>query len=238
MRGGDGLFEVEPVEKKRSEGRPAAVDRSIQAFDPHQALLLPPSLDDRLLEDHLARFVADLVDEALDARHPRRLAACTPRLDHLRSSSTAGVVAGRNTSLNRSWRYGTSVVLLRTLPASGRLPLLGLHRLRWVVRLAQLAPRASRRLRPLVQHTLAVSAAIAASGRQPSRRARPAAGRQTGQRGLRRLPGELHPAPGRPAHRTTPTHTWTESGHRPPAIEPARLQPCECRAAARNAGQL
>lgn len=66
MRGGDGLFEVEPVENRRSRGRPAVVDKTFRAFDPHQVLLLPPSLDDWLPEDHLARFVADLVDEVLD----------------------------------------------------------------------------------------------------------------------------------------------------------------------------
>lgn len=66
MRGGDGLCEVEPVEKKRPGGRPAAVDKTFRAFDPHQVLLLPPSLDDWLPQDHLARFAADPVDEALD----------------------------------------------------------------------------------------------------------------------------------------------------------------------------
>lgn len=65
MRGGDGLFEVELARKKRPMG-PAAVDKTFRAFDPHQVLLLPPSLDDWLPEDHLARFVADLVDEVLD----------------------------------------------------------------------------------------------------------------------------------------------------------------------------
>src|SRR4029450_9437162 len=35
-------------------------------FDPDQILLLPPSLDEWLPQDHLARFVAELVDEALD----------------------------------------------------------------------------------------------------------------------------------------------------------------------------
>ncbi|WP_442818261.1 IS1182 family transposase [Streptomyces sp. NBC_01727] len=41
--------------------------KRFRAFDPHQVLLLlPPSLDDWLPEDHLARFVADLVDEVLD----------------------------------------------------------------------------------------------------------------------------------------------------------------------------
>jgi transposase len=66
MSGGDGLFEVEPVEKKQALGRPAAVDKRFRAFDPHQVLLLPPSLDDWLPEGHLARFVADLVDDVLD----------------------------------------------------------------------------------------------------------------------------------------------------------------------------
>ncbi|MFF4796748.1 IS1182 family transposase [Streptomyces sp. NPDC001276] len=66
MRGGDGLFDVEPVKKERPQGRPATVDKTFRAFDPHQVLLLPPSLDDWLPEDHLARFVADLVDDVLD----------------------------------------------------------------------------------------------------------------------------------------------------------------------------
>ncbi|WP_455771738.1 IS1182 family transposase [Streptomyces lavendulae] len=42
------------------------MDKTFRAFDPHQVLLLPPSLDDWLPEDHLARFVAELVDEVLD----------------------------------------------------------------------------------------------------------------------------------------------------------------------------
>lgn len=61
--GGDGLFEVGPVEMKRLQGRRAAVDKRFRAFDPHLVLLLPPSLDDWLPQDHLARFVADLVDD-------------------------------------------------------------------------------------------------------------------------------------------------------------------------------
>lgn len=65
MRREDGLFEVEPVEPKPMQRR-AAVDKTFRAFDPRQILLLPPSLDDWLPEDHLARFVADLVDEVLD----------------------------------------------------------------------------------------------------------------------------------------------------------------------------
>lgn len=66
MRGGDGLFELEPVGKRRPQARPAAVEKRFRAFDPHHVLLMPPALDDWLPQDHLARFVADLVDEVLD----------------------------------------------------------------------------------------------------------------------------------------------------------------------------
>ncbi|MFJ9714180.1 IS1182 family transposase [Streptomyces sp. NPDC101234] len=59
------MFEAGPAEGKPAP-RHAAADKTFRAFDPHQVLLLPPSLDDWLPEDHLARFVADLVDEVLD----------------------------------------------------------------------------------------------------------------------------------------------------------------------------
>jgi transposase len=42
------------------------VDKTFRTFDPHQVLLLPPSLDDWLPEGHRARFAADLVDEVLN----------------------------------------------------------------------------------------------------------------------------------------------------------------------------
>ncbi|MER5720056.1 IS1182 family transposase [Streptomyces sp. NPDC002132] len=60
------MFEAEPVEPEQPRARAAAVGKKFRAFDPGQVLLLPPSLDEWLPEDHLARFVADLVDEALD----------------------------------------------------------------------------------------------------------------------------------------------------------------------------
>jgi Transposase domain (DUF772) len=60
------MFEVERAETKRPEGRSAAVNKRFRPFDPHPVLLLPPSLDDWLPEGHLARFVADLVDDVLD----------------------------------------------------------------------------------------------------------------------------------------------------------------------------
>lgn len=66
MRGEDGLFQVEPVDPKRSQACTAGVEKKFRAFEPHQVQLLPPSLDDWLPEDHLARFVAELVDEVLD----------------------------------------------------------------------------------------------------------------------------------------------------------------------------
>jgi transposase len=42
------------------------VSKTFRAFDPRQVLLLPPSLDEWLPQDHLARFVAELVEEVLD----------------------------------------------------------------------------------------------------------------------------------------------------------------------------
>lgn len=39
------------------------VGKTFRAFGPRRVLLLPPSLNDWLPEDHLARFVADLVDD-------------------------------------------------------------------------------------------------------------------------------------------------------------------------------
>jgi hypothetical protein len=42
------------------------IRRSGRSTRTNQVLLLPPSLDAWLPEDHLARFVADLVDEVLD----------------------------------------------------------------------------------------------------------------------------------------------------------------------------
>lgn len=67
MSGGDGLFEVDPaaVAEPKPGSRPP-VKKTFRAFAPDQMLLLPPSLDEWLPQDHLARFVAELVDEVLD----------------------------------------------------------------------------------------------------------------------------------------------------------------------------
>lgn len=50
---------VEPVVK-------ASVDKTFRPYDPHLMFLMPPSIDDWLPEEHLARFVSELVDEVLD----------------------------------------------------------------------------------------------------------------------------------------------------------------------------
>ena len=63
----EGLFEVAPGEYVEAPSAPEGpVDKTFRGFDPGQDLLLPPSLDEWLPADHLARFIADLVDEHLD----------------------------------------------------------------------------------------------------------------------------------------------------------------------------
>ncbi|MGI0140977.1 MAG: transposase, partial [Thermoplasmata archaeon] len=39
---------------------------NFRRYDPHQNLLLPPSLNDWLPEDHLARFISEFVDHQID----------------------------------------------------------------------------------------------------------------------------------------------------------------------------
>ena len=58
------LFDVEPgIPPERTQ---APVAKTFRRFEPDQVLLLPPSLDEWLPADHLARFVAELVDGVLD----------------------------------------------------------------------------------------------------------------------------------------------------------------------------
>jgi hypothetical protein len=66
--GDGGPFEVDPAQRVDSHSLvpKLPVDKTFRMFDPDQGLLLPPSLNDWLPADHLARFVADLVDEHLD----------------------------------------------------------------------------------------------------------------------------------------------------------------------------
>jgi hypothetical protein len=64
----DGLFQMDRVElpESISAAPKVPVDKTFRPFNPDQVLLLPPSLDDWLPAEHLARFVAELVDEHLD----------------------------------------------------------------------------------------------------------------------------------------------------------------------------
>ena len=62
-----GLFVLDPGLRRESlpvSGVP--VDKTFRPFAPNQNFLLPPSLDEWLPTDHMARFIADLVDEHLD----------------------------------------------------------------------------------------------------------------------------------------------------------------------------
>lgn len=62
----DRLFEVGEAGEVRGRQAPAGVSKTFRSYDPAQSLLLPPSLDDWLPDDHTARFVAEAVDELLD----------------------------------------------------------------------------------------------------------------------------------------------------------------------------
>ncbi len=67
VHGEERLFEVDPVVVERMETAPGGpVHKVFRHYDPNQDFLIPPSLDDWLDKDHLARFVAKLVDEVLD----------------------------------------------------------------------------------------------------------------------------------------------------------------------------
>ena len=57
---------MDPAAVAVPKAAPVPVGKTFRAFAPDQMLLLPPSLDEWLPEDHLARFVAELVDEVLD----------------------------------------------------------------------------------------------------------------------------------------------------------------------------
>ena len=64
-QGEEGLFKMTPVELSVVVER-GPVDKTFRPFEPDQVFLVPPSLDEWLPQDHLARFIADLVDEHLD----------------------------------------------------------------------------------------------------------------------------------------------------------------------------
>src|SRR5487761_1458613 len=61
------LFAVDVTPLEAEEKSPnGGVNKTFRHYDPHQQFLVPPSLDDWLGENHLARFVSDLVEEVLD----------------------------------------------------------------------------------------------------------------------------------------------------------------------------
>jgi transposase len=60
------LIEVETVEAPVSERAPIGAAKSFRPYDQGQVLLMAPSIQDWVPDGHLARFVSDLVDEALD----------------------------------------------------------------------------------------------------------------------------------------------------------------------------
>jgi len=67
----DGLFDEALVERvERSDGgiveTGAGVNKRFKSFEPDAVMLVPPSLDEWLPQNHLARFIADLVAEELD----------------------------------------------------------------------------------------------------------------------------------------------------------------------------
>ena len=65
----DRLVEVEPVEQfevERPRSAGLAGTKTFRAYDQDQAFLMPPSLNDWLPQDHLARMVDALVEDTLD----------------------------------------------------------------------------------------------------------------------------------------------------------------------------
>lgn len=59
------LFDVGEAEPA-TPGQRRAVDKTFREYDQEQVFLLPPSLQEWLAEDHLARVVSDVVDHTLD----------------------------------------------------------------------------------------------------------------------------------------------------------------------------
>jgi transposase len=62
----DRLVEVDVSVAVVVERAPVGAEKTFRAYDPDQVLLMAPCLQDWVPDGHLARFVSDLVDEALD----------------------------------------------------------------------------------------------------------------------------------------------------------------------------
>jgi transposase len=72
---------------------------NFRRYDPHQNLILPPSLNDWLPEGHLARFIGEIVDDKID------LTPFTEGYDN----STGGRLAFHPALLLKLWLYGYCV---------------------------------------------------------------------------------------------------------------------------------
>lgn len=75
---------------------PSIPTANFRRYDPYQNLLLPPSLDDWLPEDHLARFISEFVDKQIDLA----------RFSHGYDNAEGGNLAFHPALLLKLWLYG------------------------------------------------------------------------------------------------------------------------------------
>jgi hypothetical protein len=63
----DVLFDIgDSVKVQRAPLAPAGKNKTFRPYNPARGFLLPPSLDDWLPQNHVARFISEAVDELLD----------------------------------------------------------------------------------------------------------------------------------------------------------------------------
>jgi transposase len=60
------MFDVPAAEPLAEAASRTPVDKTFRPYDPDQMFLMPPSISDWVPEDHLARFVSELVEETVD----------------------------------------------------------------------------------------------------------------------------------------------------------------------------
>jgi transposase len=75
---------------------PSTPKANFRQYDPHQNLLLPPSLEDWLPEDHLARFISEFVDQQIDLA----------QFSHGYDNAEGGNLAFHPALLLKLWLYG------------------------------------------------------------------------------------------------------------------------------------
>ena len=117
------LFAVDltPIEGEHEPG-PGGVQKTFRHYDQSQQFLIPPSLDEWLPENHLARFISDLVENVLDLgpflasyKEPRGFPPYDPRL--MLKLVLYGYVTGTRSS-RAIERACTDVVAFRWLAAN------------------------------------------------------------------------------------------------------------------------